>query len=164
MGACMLAYFCNPPLPDQLLLPPPVNKGQTTAPLQQMMSAAVGKTCGRNGICPCASAGIAKIKEQVQQNILIFIYDIDSRKNIFFSAREEKTNRNNNKKKNIPGILWKIVKSVKFTSSESFWYKVHLKAWTHLIQTGLEANWGMSDKLKESNIWAKLRCRWQTTY
>lgn len=60
------------PLPDQQLPPPPVSNAQTTAPFQQMLTAVVGKTNGRNSISLCASAGIAKAlqnyKEEVGQN------------------------------------------------------------------------------------------------
>lgn len=38
------------PLPDHPLPPPPVSNAQTTAPFQQMLSAVVGKTSGRNSI------------------------------------------------------------------------------------------------------------------
>lgn len=64
------------PLPDQLLPPPPMSNAQTTAPFQQMLSAVVGKTRGRNSISLCASAGISKlqsirkVKEEVGQKFL----------------------------------------------------------------------------------------------
>lgn len=54
------------PLPDQLLPPPPVSRVQTTAPFQQMLSAAVGKVEGRNGISLRASAESAELRHVIK--------------------------------------------------------------------------------------------------